>query len=158
VLTSTKWDNFFHLRDHPAAQDEIHYLAQDVKEALNDSTPQELGYGQWHIPYVSEEELFSLTLEGALKVSSARCARTSYKTTEGVTSTLSDDLKLFERLKAGVGENEDDPFHASPTEHQARPAKDWEDFPFKTGNFDGWIQYRKVVENVARLDDSEVQN
>ena len=151
VLTSTKWGNFFNLRDHPAAQDEIHYLSHDIKEALNGSTPQHLRYGQWHIPYVSDEELLQLTSEEALKVSSARCARSSYKTTEGVTSTLSEDLKLFERLKAGVGEEEEDPFHASPTEHQGRPARYWENFADKTGNLHGWVQYRKVVENVAGL-------
>lgn len=152
AITTTELDNMFNLRDHPAAQDEIHYLMHEWKRALNSSVPNILRGDEWHIPYVTEEERGTLGLENSLKVSAARCARTSYKTVHGVTSTLEDDLALFERLKAGVGVNEDDPFHASPTEHQARPAGYWEDTPDFTGNFRGWVQYRKVVEGNAHLE------
>src|SRR5262249_41186442 len=52
VVTSTEWDNFFALRDHPHAQPEMQVLARAMKEAMSDSTPRPLRLGQWHLPYV----------------------------------------------------------------------------------------------------------
>lgn len=142
VMTATEFDNFFLLRDHFEAQDEICYLAQAVKVAMNESIPQLIMHGQWHLPYVSKEELEEIGLENALKVSASRCARTSYKTVHGVTSTLDEDIALFERLVHDADDPEN-PFHASPTEHQATPNRDniglW-------GNFTMWEQHRKWIE------------
>ena len=50
-----------------------------------------------------------------LKVSAARCARASYNNFEGRLSTIEEDLGLFAKLV------ENQPIHASPTEHQATP-------------------------------------
>ncbi len=79
VVTATTFDNMFKLRDHPEAQDEIHYLVHEMINALNSSVPVLLGRGEWHLPYITDEERKSLTLSQALRVSSARCARTSSK-------------------------------------------------------------------------------
>lgn len=143
VLTATEFDNFFLLRDHFEAQDEICYLAQAVKVAMNSSTPKLVGFKEWHLPYVSQEELSALGLNDALKVSASRCARTSYKTHHGVTSTLEDDIELFKKLVHDT-ENDENPFHASPTEHQATPCviRDSK----LTGNFREWQQHRKYIE------------
>jgi hypothetical protein len=73
-----------------------------VKVAMNASTPRILQPGQWNIPYVTEEEVGGLTLVQALKVSASRCARVSYKTQHGVTSTLDEDLAMFKRLTYGM--------------------------------------------------------
>lgn len=145
VVTATDFDNFFLLRDHSEAQDEICYLAQAKKVALNESTPQLLKGDEWHLPYVTKEESEKLGLKDALRVSAARCARTSYKTVHGVTSTLEEDIALFERLVHDLDDPEN-PFHASPTEHQAIPSVTTHD-EFQTwGNFTGWEQHRKWIE------------
>lgn len=144
TLSTTKLDNFFKLRDHDEAQEEICYLAQAMKVAANNSIPKFLKIGQWHLPYVTAEDLEKLGLENAIKVSTSRCARNSYKTHHGVTSTLEEDLELFKKLVHGEYINEDDVFHASPTEHPATPCLDSDYMP---SNFHGWNQYRKFLEN-----------
>lgn len=133
VVTSTSWTNFYGLRDHEDAQPEIRELAQAMRKAHNESTPRALPQGEWHLPYIahidrvgaynyckhqritrdepSREEVYGLLL----KVSAARCARASYNNFEGRPSTIEEDLGLFAKLV------EDQPIHASPTEHQATP-------------------------------------
>lgn len=133
VVTSTSWANFYGLRDHKDAQPEIRELAQAMRKAHNESTPRALPQGEWHLPYISHidrvgaynyckhqritrdepsrEEVYGLLL----KVSAARCARASYNNFEGRPSTIEEDLGLFAKLV------ENQPIHASPTEHQATP-------------------------------------
>lgn len=133
VVTSTSWANFYGLRDHEDAQPEIRELAQAMRKAHNESTPKALPQGEWHLPYIahidcvgaynyckhqritrdepSREEVYGLLL----KVSAARCARASYNNFEGRPSTIEEDLGLFAKLV------ENQPIHASPTEHQATP-------------------------------------
>jgi len=142
LVSSTEWENFFFLRDHPAAQDEIHYLTHDIKAALKGSTPVVRGERDWHIPYVEENSTLDLLTK--LKVSSARCARTSYKTVFGVTSSLQEDIDMFSRLCKA---DETEPFHASPTEHQARLKNLEGDPAWKVNNFsERLLQFRQVVE------------
>lgn len=150
ILTATEFDNFFFLRDHVDAQDEIAHLAQAMKIALNESTPKQLSLHDWHLPFINEKELQELGIIDALKVSSARCARTSFKTFHGITSTLEEDKELYTKLVHG-GISDENPFHASPTEHQATSevVKGESDWPAWRSNFVGWIQHRKVIENNA---------
>lgn len=139
VATATNWSNFFALRRHPAAQPEIKHLADLMWDAQQASTPRFLGMGEWHLPFVDEDEEFEAVharawarhkagefSEGAVdsvsdllmvKLSVARCARVSYLTTEGAKPTLDADLALYDRLVGSI------PRHASPCEHQATP--DW---------------------------------
>ena len=137
LVTATEWDNFFELRCHPDAQPEIRNLACAIKEARDESTPLLLDYGQWHLPYVTEEEKEKYGKEIQVKISIARCARVSYNTHDGKPSELKQDIKLYDRL---VGST---PIHASPTEHQATPQ------PNKNfmRNLRGWMQYRVMLEN-----------
>jgi thymidylate synthase ThyX len=74
-------------------------------------------------------------LEPRKQVSTARCARVSYLTHDGVRD-IDKDLELYDRL-----ENPGDgPPHMSPFEHVARPTH------FKRqGNFRGWKQLRHEV-------------
>lgn len=146
VATATNWANFLYLRDHHAAQPEIQILAQCVKSALETSVPEELSYGEWHLPYITDEDRKEYNQEDIKKISAARCARVSYKTVEGKRPTAEEDLVLFDRLVNG------DRIHASPLEHQASP--DWFDDKNDSwknkelhGNFNGWIQYRKTIPN-----------
>ena len=119
VITGTDWDNFFNLRIHKDAQPEICMLAYKIYKAMEESKPVELKYGEWHLPYVQNDGKFGyiadqtiLTLEEAIKYSSACCASVSYRT-EGMTLEKAD--KIFDMLvKAEV-------IHASPFEHLATP-------------------------------------
>lgn len=135
LVTATEWDNFFELRDHPDAQPEIRYLAKLMKRAIENSHPQILRQGDWHLPYIRKEEFGAYPLRDLQQASAARCARVSYLTHEGKTPKVEPDKKLFERLAGSR------PIHASPLEHVAVPS--WKE----NTNFTGWKQFRKVVEN-----------
>lgn len=164
VVTSSSFENFYALRRHADAQPEIKVLADAMWQAQQDSTPTLLQPGEWHLPYLTENEQLH---PDAIKVSVARCARVSYLTHDGRQTTLEEDIALYNRL---VGQM---PLHASPAEHQATPdqyeARDammsrnsgrlapqsnwkgeyaWEpewESPQFHGNFVGWKQLRKML-------------
>lgn len=137
VLSATQWDNFYALRDHPDAQPEIQILAQKMKEAHNNSTPVHLDHGEWHIPYILEQEKLDFPLEDLLKFSAARCARVSYLNHDQSTPSPEKDIDLFDKL------TKSDPPHLSPVEHQARAVDSTEFF----ANFQGWVQQRAFLES-----------
>lgn len=141
VVTATEWDNFFMLRDHKDAQPEIQALARSMNIAMDMSHPKTLMLGEWHLPYVTDDEVLEYKEKGQFnnlqKMSAARCARVSYMKHDGQKPSLEDDLKLYERLVIS------EPPHMSPIEHQATPSLDRD---YWSGNFKGWIQYRKQFE------------
>jgi hypothetical protein len=141
VITATEWANFFALRYHPDAQPEFKFLAMLMYNALHYSIPNHLGYGEWHLPFITsyEKEIALAAGTNLVKVSVARCARTSYYTQDGEISSVGADTELYNRLV------NNDPGHLSPTEHQALCVKNPESH--LTGNFKGWIQYRKLLHN-----------
>lgn len=152
VVTSTEWENFDALRIHEDAQPEIKALAEAMKWARERTIPEVLEPGQWHLPFVTLEEIERHggleDPDGILRiVSAARCARTSYKTHDGRVSTLEEDWELGKRLTKSV------PFHASPFEHQATPDSQkflssgypWDNDEMHR-NFVGWIQNRAFME------------
>lgn len=170
VLTATEWNNWDELRRHEDAQPEIHALADEVYVARLNSTPRPLEYGEWHLPYVNQEErndgYFKDKPELLQKISAARCCRVSYLKHDGTVSSIANDLALCDRLAAAR------PIHASPFEHQATPMPEIEpqvyfngggDVEVKgyvpegvshidmdgyawSGNLKGWIQHRKLIE------------
>lgn len=140
IITSTEWDNFFELRCHPDAQPEFKELADAIKAAMEEHRAagrvRYLELGQWHMPYVREQEK-ELSIQDRLKISTARCARVSYLTHDGKVTDMFRDFKLHDDL---VGSS---PRHSSPAEHQAMPANQ---YFHPSGNLKGWIQYRKLLE------------
>lgn len=107
-----------------------------MRDAMANSAPKFLSQGEWHLPFVTDEEK-KLRKRILVAVSTARNARTSYLTFDGKPSTVSDDMALHDKL---VGS---EPLHASPAEHPATPM-------FNTmfsNNFRGWMQYRVILEN-----------
>lgn len=172
VLTATDWDNFFHLRVNPAAQGEFRRVAEMMQGLYDKSTPRLVGHGEWHLPYVEIIELgttdggardvgeaFWLRQNGyhPQKISAARCARVSYLTQDGKRDPK-EDQALYDRLV--------EPGHLSPLEHPARPMTDEELHMFARsrhrwngerfviesgemdhylGNFNGWVQLRKMI-------------
>jgi len=161
LVTSTDWANWFALRDHPAAMPEIHELASLMAEAFNASTPKELGWDEWHLPYHLPEDDALPILEQKV-VSAARCARLSYKPFDGE-AAYDKEYSRYEKLVVSA------PVHASPTEHQATPdfmqiidlgkgqtIRAWGN-PTKQGNFLGWCQARKDIPNEAVFDEHYIQ-
>jgi hypothetical protein len=179
VVTATEWENFFWLRDDEAADPSIAELARVMREARDASTPRLLLAGEWHLPYVQSDFMPEtgmiyfitddagvdefLSLEDAIKVSSARSAAVSFR---NVDYGLQKCLEVYERL---VG---DERKHASALEHQATPIADldmgyhsgkpvnlqygsssWQDGishcdrsgQLWSGNLRGFIQHRKTV-------------
>ena len=140
ITTSTEagWNNFFEQRISPLAQPEICRLAEQINWAMSQSEPRELGYGDWHLPYI-DQPAYSDS-EGDRKISAARCARVSYLTHDGKRD-ISKDLELYDKLVSA------DPPHWSPLEHVATPyAKSASMPPYSQGNLDGWAQLRHLPE------------
>ena len=136
IATATQdgWENFFKLRSSYStelAQPEIMAVADLAYDAYYASTPTLLDYGQWHTPYITEDEE-ELELEERKKISVGRCARVSYLTHDGIRDIVEDinlAMKLWEAF----------PRHDSPFEHVATPSQ-WQ----TTGNFNGWDQLRHI--------------
>lgn len=158
LASATEWLNFLELRDHGDAEPHIAILARAVRAELTKPVMQVLQPGQWHLPFVDEDEIQSLLTasdlglpkpihltEACIKLSVARCASTSYKTVDGFDMTLQRAVELHDKL---VGSR---PIHASPCEHVAQADifdKGW--FTAEQhGNFVGFRQYRKQLEMAA---------
>ena len=138
------WNHFFNLRNHFAAQDEIHEIAAMAQTIYDSSRPKLLAYGLWHTPYVTKDEiLFDSNisvmsedhLDNLLKeISVARCARTSFLRQDEV-HKISEDISLFHRLYGAM------PPHGSPFEHVAQSTT----AEVRSGNFVGYNQFRKML-------------
>ena len=172
VVTSTEWDNWYWLRNHPDAQPEIKRLAEVMLEAFANSEAIPLFPGDWHVPYYDNGTWIAgvderNTLEEALAISASCCAQVSYR-------KLDDSLEKAQDIFAKLIESK--PCHASPTEHQATPMGESGEFwdesgeygvnclcdpdtwqegitrvdrngNFWSGNFKGWIQHRQLIED-----------
>lgn len=150
VISATEWGNFFALRTDEGAQPEFRTIATMMQDAYWDNDPEELGYGEWHIPLVSHEELWGgchsvddVDWYHWAAVAVGRLARySSYnrKDPEPIESSLNRHGVL-----TGNG-------HWSPAEHVATPilpnwAKRLGPTEQWSGNFRGWRQYRKGFKN-----------
>lgn len=150
-------------------------LAEAIYDAYNENEPTELEDGEWHIPFGDEmdiDKLHSLIgndltkrTETRIKIAVARCARVSYTVVgeEGKKANYEDDLKLYDRLLSSG--------HMSPFEHIGKAMTDEEynnhingigyndyggtfssnqifseEAKGWSGNFRGFIQYRKTIE------------
>lgn len=133
VVTATRWDNFFALRCHEDAQPEIRDLALKMRAAMEASTPDELGPGQWHMIYMPMADRIGHTLHDQIQVSAARAARTSYLTHDGKPTEFDADVQLA----AGLWNDG----HFSPFEHQATPREGTH------ANLDGWVSARHYSED-----------
>lgn len=151
---------------------EIHMqlLAEKMWDAMNESKPQELGEGKWHIPFgdqinnvghftskVDVNNTFwkDYNEQNKIKIAVARAARLSYTTHNGEID-YEKDIELHDRLFEKK--------HMSPFEHVAKAMNKGEYEAFLKGNVDpgfdvpennlgwcrnfhGWIPYRYLIEN-----------
>lgn len=142
VCTATEFANFFALRYHTAAQPEICELAKLMWEAHEASVPHLRAPGEWHLPFVTEQEYMAAKhdeqlVQSLIRKSVACCARTSYNNHDSTKPTQDQNDFLYLRLLGAQ------PIHASPAEHQAMALSNNDDW---YGNFRGWKQYRKTLE------------
>lgn len=135
VVTSTKFDNFFKLRDNKNAQPEIAKLARDMRRAIAASHPRELRCEEWHVPYVLPSERKAHSTAALLRMSVARCARVSYNLHDGGAPDPDKDAALHDDLEREG--------HYSPFEHQATPDLWRGGLGGNLGPF--WTQYRKKL-------------
>jgi len=152
LVTSVFWSNFWELRIHKDAQPELYQLAVAMRRAMSSSIPKLLRHGQWHLPYVAEAEILEYDWPDLLKLSTARCARLSYKPFDGK-GDFDSETERYEKLVVSR------PVHASPAEHQATPDTSMQHArppyhhtwhrPELHGNLCGWIQHRKTLPGEA---------
>jgi thymidylate synthase ThyX len=154
VVTATRmaYEAFFKLRCHKDAQPEIKLLAERMQKTLVKSKPNELQYGDYHLPYVNSDVDEMLT-EEAVKISCSCAAQVSYRRLD---DSLAKALKVYDMLNLPVnGVYPEDPPHFSPTEHIAKivDAKMMYDVGLCdintiSGNFNSGVfwQYRKALE------------
>lgn len=164
IVSATEWDNWDHLRMHRDASPEIKRAAELMYEARANSRPVELKSNQWHLPFWGTDADIEegRSLRDMIKISVARCARVSYLTHHGVRDPQADVDMCDNKLS----------MHMSPFEHVARPMSQHERGLFRRnelywhededglgewkptgrvthflGNFDGFVQYRKMIPN-----------
>jgi thymidylate synthase ThyX len=135
ICTATDYQNFFNQRCHSDAQPEIRALADAMKAAYEESTPEQLDAGEWHIPLIKEIP----TVGDLIKISVGRCARVSYLNHEGKDDPKA-DIALHDRLLNSK------PPHFSPFEHVAIAMDTSEQF----ANFTGFKSYRYTLEKEAK--------
>jgi thymidylate synthase ThyX len=126
VISSTEWDNLLKLRIAPDAQPDFDELAKQLKNGLSNNKPTTLLYGQWHLPYISEEEINCTKF-------AARCARVSYGFQDSF--DIEKDIKRANKLLSGYN------LHLSPFEQVAKPASYYDN----TANYKGWRQLRDMI-------------
>ena len=165
-ITSTNWNNWFNLRNHPDADPTIHALAETMEKAMDESVPVQLEPNHWHIPFVETyhdkygNQIFfnngEITLEQALVISASCAAQTSYR-------KLDNSLEKAEDIYKKLIESK--PCHASPVEHSCMAIAKMENpmdyFNIKgithvdrngipwSGNLHGVVQYRQLIEGNA---------
>lgn len=143
------------------SQAEIHIqaIAELMWDAYNESKPQQLQAGEWHIPFgdnipigkplsekidIPEEQTsiqlveldFSSKVPFQVQIATARCARISYETLgDNPKINYEADLKLHDMLLASG--------HMSPFEHCAKAMSDEEYLKFVNGELD----YEEIIQD-----------
>jgi len=166
ILTGTELENFFALRAHPMAEIHLQDLAYKMLDAMNNSTPNELNPGEWHIPHLEQIEtedfgkfliqenekenitdfsyntLLKWEDSKKIKISTAISAQISYL--KFGSTDYADLIDLHDSLvirpyegKRGIRTIED-PIHASPASHcvQAMTEEEYSTF-FKGERYSG---------------------
>jgi hypothetical protein len=136
LISSTHWSNFVGLRVHKDAHPAMQRIAGLIRAAILASQPKLLQPGEWHLPYVLEEERGLYGTDVLKGIATARSARVSYAPFDEQDANPEKDLILYEGLKQGAG---DGIGHFSPFEHPAECMAE----PGWSGNFFGWKQHRK---------------
>lgn len=146
VITGTlsAWEGLFKLRCHKDAQPEFQALAYKIKEAIENSVPNMLNHGDYHLPYLPDDVDYSI--EDAVKISCSCCGQVSYRVLD---DSLEKAIKVYNMLNLPEkGVEKEDPPHFSPAEHVAKIVKESNINRLASGNFNSqtFWQYRKALE------------
>lgn len=161
IVTATEWENFFALRAHPAAEIHMQRIAYMMLDEYNRSEPKLLKPGEWHIPFDKDWVNYGDSIEDTsinrIKVATARCAAVSY-TVVGQKEKLNNyeqKIALHDKLLS-MG-------HMSPFEHCAM-VPDGQEYDMDVdegtnwfGNFCGFVQYRKMLDNENKNDERVIK-
>lgn len=139
IISGTDWKNFFNLRISDKAEPHIKELAEAMQKAMDESTPKVLSVGDYHLPYITSEELEQNSLAACKLASVARCARVSYAPFGSTEPDFKKDLELGRTLLKDK--------HMSAFEHVATPLYYGTQ---RISNFRGWKQYRQEVDDFSR--------
>jgi hypothetical protein len=164
------WYDFFKQRCKEDVYPAVQFIAREMQQLWDNTEAAELEEGEWHIPFCDEHNVTDilpgfLTLEERLMVSASCCARISYNNLKGET------LEAHQKRAQWCFDNG----HLSVAEHQLRAPTKYElldggyfnieygmyqvsldkSVPPAIGhtkgkyvsNIQGWIQYRKILEN-----------
>ena len=132
VMSGSEWANFLWLRCDEDADPTLQVLADLCLQAYLHDSWDELGEGDWHLPFVqywrcpkTNKQLWytydvngddiDLTLEEAQLVSMSVAAQASFRKAD---ATLEKALKIKDKLFGGRK------VHASPSEHQAKVVRE----------------------------------
>lgn len=156
-------------------QAEIHImdLAEKIYDAMNESTPEQLESGQWHIPFkdkiswdkcneillikeFKEMVVFGQTQrkvpndiqELQVKISTAMAARTSY-------TVVGDEKEINYEKMIELHDRLIEMRHDSPLEHCARAMSDEEYYSFLKGSFSDEYIYRPYETPEISLENSD---
>lgn len=141
IISGTDWKNFFDLRISDKAEPHIRELAEAMQKAMAESVPQVIVVGDYHLPYITADELYNHTMTQCKLASVARCARVSYAPFGSSEPDFDKDLELGKTLLQDK--------HMSAFEHIATPLIN--SFG-RTSNFRGWKQFRQEVDDFSRED------
>lgn len=165
VDTEIQWNGLscMHPENTSGAEIHIQALAECMWDTMNDTAPNMLESGEWHIPFGDKIDTDELHDYGIVErdndydidnlkiaVSTARCARLSYMTFDGEIN-YEKDIELHDMLLESK--------HFSPFEHCCKVPNAKElssisggfthvdkDSRLWSGNLKGFIQYRHLIE------------
>lgn len=115
--TDTEFDHFFALRNTVDTQPIFSQIAEEMYDLYKTNIPQELDYGEWHVPFDSYMYQ-AITEHEKLKVAIARIARVSYEN-HYKEFNVDSDLNLYNSLVKDR--------HLTPLEHVAKVVRVNED-------------------------------
>lgn len=157
ILTGTMetWEHIFNLRIHKDAQPEFCDLMIKAKEVINQSVPQQLKIGEYHLPYVDSVEAGVDDVN--IKISASCIAQVSYRKLD---DTPEKALDIFNKLNL-LSTDKNNPPHISPVQHICTAlnyydiyntglvSKDCKKYFTEMG--DSFIQVSKIIENENML-------
>lgn len=130
ILSTTSFEHFRRLRVDAAAEPHFQKIAGMAADLYDSHLPKLLHPGEWHLPLVGFPGDDDFEIMDKVKLSTARCARVSYLTHDGLRDVTA-DFELHDRLSSSK--------HWSPFEHPAQAL----DTSEVQGNYVGFKQYRK---------------
>jgi hypothetical protein len=147
LVTGTEWENFFNLRcNEETVRPEFYEQAVAMKVAYDESIPDELEPGEWHIPFSGRLDE-NLDLATKLKICTARDARLSYASHDGMFDQER-DIQLHDIL---LKEKHSNPFEHSAVAVATKGLPEYASLVtgegVNTRNYRGFFSYRAHLES-----------